>query len=70
MKPTQVPRIMEIMNHIWFGMCLILLLTFTLKITGLTAAHYGALPAAVVFGVLGLMVLYAVHFMTSRGQRA
>lgn len=60
---------MEIMRQVWFGMGLILLATFTLKITGLTATHYGALPAAIVFGSLGLMVLFAVLFATSRPNR-
>jgi hypothetical protein len=69
-QPSQVPRIMEIMNQIWFSMGLLLLLTFLFKITGLTAEQYGALPAAVVFGLLTLVVVYAIHFATSRARGA
>jgi len=65
-KPQQVPRIMEALNQVWFSMGLVLLLVFMFKVTGLTAQSYGALPAALVFGAISLMVVYAIHFATSR----
>lgn len=66
MKPTQVPRILEILNQVWFFFALLLLLTFTMEITGFTAEAYGALPAAITFGALTLMVLYAILWATRR----
>ena len=68
-KPSQVPLIMEIRNQVWFSMGLLLLLTFLWKVTCMTAETYGPLPAAVVFGLLTLVVIYAIHFATSRVQR-
>lgn len=71
MQPNQIPKIMEIMRNIWFGMGLLLLVNFTAKITGLTLLEYGALPAAIAFGGLSLLVLGAIVSATGglRGTR-
>jgi hypothetical protein len=69
MQPSQVPRIMEIMNQVWFSMGLLLLLTFLFKVTDMTAETYGALPAAIVFGCLTIMVIVTIHFATARTQQ-
>jgi hypothetical protein len=65
-RPDQVPGIMWVVQQVWFSMGLLLLLGFLFKITGLTAQNYGAVPAALVFGLITLMVVYAIHFATAR----
>jgi membrane protein YdbS with pleckstrin-like domain len=69
MKAPEVPKIWELFHHIWTFLALMLLLAFVFRITGYTALDYGALPAAIVFLVLTLCVIYAIVYATSRPTR-
>lgn len=59
-----VPKIWELFTHLWYAMCLVLLLAFEFVITDWTVVLYGALPAAIVFLCLNLMILYTILYAT------
>lgn len=60
-----VPKVWEAFHNIWFSFALLLLLSFSFKITIITAGNFGALAASLVFLTLLLSVLYAVIYATT-----